>query len=410
MFKSKGQSRLLRFTAHLSGLFLVVNLCGCSTPSSITNIEPVQDGKSYQAQYQGGQNSATSSSTFVAQMMNGKKCEAQADLHEFVPSIRESETLSAGDIVDVVVARDETFTGRYEISQDGMLKIKNIASVLALNKTVSEVGTALSSTLTSQKFFNSTPLVSVRLSDYGSARVFVSGAVFEPGAEILGGSAATAADNSRVQTLGATTEGRRLSRAIQSAGGVRPDADLSRVSLIRDGIRRQFDLRSAISGHSFEDVIVLEGDQISVPSRGCFQSELMVPSVISPTGIRVFMSNLTEPALHNSNAGINKDVFQLRYGTRFMQAVFSMNCVGGSKLTNASRSAVLYTHNPITGKSIAIERSVENLVRNANRDDFDPYILPNDSIACYDSGVTDVVKVAQSIGIVGASYFVARGL
>jgi hypothetical protein len=234
--------------------------------------------------------------------------------------------------------------------------------------------------------------------------------VFEPGAITIGGSSATSNDSSRVQATGASTEGRRLSRAIQSAGGARPDADLSRISLKRGNTTRIYDLRPVITGGAFNDVILLQGDQVTVPSRGCFQSELMTPSAVSPAGAKVFMSNLTDGASSNSGAGISKDSRELRYGTRFLQTVVSMNCVGGSKMTNASRSAVLYTRNPITGKSVVIERKLEDLLRNANRDDYDPFILPNDAIACYDSTVTDVTKVAQSLGIIGTSIIIGRGL
>lgn len=226
----------------------------------------------------------------------------------------------------------------------------------------------------------------------------------------IGGSAATGDDNTRVQTLGAATENRRLSRALQSAGGVRPDADLSRVVVKRNGRRMTVDLRNAITGGMFDDMIILAGDEVTVPSLGCFQPALVTPSAVSPPGAKVFMSNLTEPALSNSSSAIGKDTRELRYGTRMLQAVVSMNCVGGSKLTNANRKAVLYTRNPESGKSIVIERDIEDLLRNADRDDYDPFILPNDALACYDSTTTDIFKVAQGFGIVAGAVVLGRGL
>ena len=34
-------------------------------------------------------------------------------------------------------------------------------------------------------------------------------------------------------------------------------------------------------------------------------------------------------------------------------------------------------------------RSIEEMVRRADRDDFNPVLLPNDALACYDSHITN---------------------
>jgi hypothetical protein len=63
---------------------------------------------------------------------------------------------------------------------------------------------------------------------------------------------------------------------------------------------------------------------------------------------------------------------------------------------NAGRSAVLMSRNPVTGQSVVISRPVEQLVRAANRDAMDPWLMPGDAIACYDSAamnLRDVVSV-----------------
>jgi polysaccharide biosynthesis/export protein len=386
----------------------VLALAGCSAKQRITNIEAVAEGKSYQAEYRDqawGHKSTISPASVV---MNAQKCGKPAPISNQTKFFL-SEVMSPGDLVEVTVGNDETFSGKYEISADGTLKIRELVSVKAYGKSVTEIGNAVSNALTSGGFYSVAPSVSVRLVDFGAVRAYVSGAVFESGMVILGGSGATGDDNTRVQTLGATTENRRLSRAIQNAGGIRPDADLSRVTIKRDGKLIVADLRNAITGGMFEDRIILAGDEITVPSLGCFQSELVTPSAVSPAGAKVFMSNLTEPALSNANSAIGKDTRELRYGTRMLQAVVSMNCVGGSKMTNASRSAVLYSRNPVTGKSIVIERNLEDLLRHADRDDYDPFILPNDALACYDSTTTDVINVARSFGIVAGAVVLGRG-
>ena len=75
------------------------------------------------------------------------------------------------------------------------------------------------------------------------------------------------------------------------------------------------------------------------------------------------------------------------------------NCVGGARATSADRSAILYSRNPITGVSAVIERDIEALVRRADRDDYDPYVLPGDSIACYDSTITNIGEIGRVLGL-----------
>ena len=64
---------------------------------------------------------------------------------------------------------------------------------------------------------------------------------------------------------------------------------------------------------------------------------------------------------------------------------------------NAGRSAVLISRNPVTGQSIVISRSVERLVREADRDAYDPYLMPGDSIACYDSAAMNLRDVVSTV-------------
>ena len=123
----------------------------------------------------------------------------------------------------------------------------------------------------------------------------------------------------------------------------------------------------------------------------------MVPSAITAAGIKVFMSNLTLPAAGNAISAIGKDAQELRYGTRFIQAAVGMNCVGGIRATNAPRSVVLFSHNPVNGESVVVSRDIEDLEHRSDRDDFNPYLLPGDALACYDSTQTNLVAIAQAI-------------
>ena len=189
---------------------------------------------------------------------------------------------------------------------------------------------------------------------------------------------------------------------------MRPDADLSAVQLRRAGRSYTLDLRGVFEGRNAADVMLLTGDEITVPSRQCFQDNLMRPSPLSPPGVSLFLSNLTQPATGNAISAIGREVREMPWGTRFMQAVVDSNCVGGARATSAYRSAVLLTRDPVTGVSTVIERSIEDQLRRADRDDFDPYLLPGDAIACYDSSITNVAEVARVVGAVGAAAMLAR--
>jgi hypothetical protein len=57
------------------------------------------------------------------------------------------------------------------------------------------------------------------------------------------------------------------------------------------------------------------------------------------------------------------------------------------------------SRNPVTGVSVVIERNIENLLRRADRDDYDPYLLPGDALACYDSTVTNLAEIGRVLGI-----------
>ena len=54
-----------------------------------------------------------------------------------------------------------------------------------------------------------------------------------------------------------------------------------------------------------------------------------------------------------------------------------------------------------------LDRSIEDILRRADRDEYNPYILPEDSMACYDSSVVSLKNLAAAIGIAGAAVYVA---
>ena len=198
--------------------------------------------------------------------------------------------------------------------------------------------------------------------------------------------------------------------ALKAAGGVRPDADVSRIKIVRNGKTSVLNWRGAFTGSPVDDMPLIDGDHVQVEEAGCYQSALVRPTQVTPATIRLTYSNLTAPVY--GNAGTVQSQLSaggVPYGTRLLQGLVQANCVGGSYSTNARRYAVLISRNPKSMETEVIQRSVEELVRSADRDSINPFLMPDDSIACYDSAVSefrDVMGVLQSIATTGNA---ARG-
>ncbi|MDA7423943.1 polysaccharide biosynthesis/export family protein [Thalassococcus lentus] len=395
-----------RLLGSVLGFAFVV---GCTPAPTPENIAPVESGGAYQAQYRDLAPIDGSGEFLFSAQMNAEKCRPFAGGKGFgkagprVPSILLGERLSRDDLVDVRVADDETFNGQYVISRDGKLKLPFLPAITAQGRQPEDVQAEVARLLVREGFYDERPRISLRLADFARVNVAVSGAVFEPHSIVIGGRSATDIDIMRQQALGASTEARNLSVALRSVGGVRPDADLSAVELHRGGKKYVLDMRGVFEGRHATDIILLTGDEIVVPSRLCFQDDLMRPGPVSPPGISLYLSNLTQTALANAPSAIGRDVREVPYGARFMQAVVDTNCVGGAKASSAHRWAILFTRDPMTGVSIVIERNIEEMLRRADRDDYDPYLLPGDAIACYDSRITNLAEAARVIGAVAGA-------
>ena len=306
--------------------------------------------------------------------------------------------LSPGDLLRLEIVRGEGFEGDFVISPAGYLRLPHIGDIPAAGTTKNQLENSISRLLVSGGYFKSNFIqVSTSVLHWAPIQVSVSGAVFQTGDVLLNQQSANSNPSSRIDASGDFTLQRRLSKALSSAAGVRPDADIRNVVLIRNGRRRVFDMTGALDGGPIEDPLLVAGDRVHVPSRGCFQMALARPSRITPPGIRVYMSNLTRPSASNAASAIGDYSTKLPYGTRFLQGLVSANCVGGIQATNARRWGVLISRNPITGESEVVARSIEDLVRRADRDDFNPVLLPNDAIACYDSHVTNVRDVIAMV-------------
>ena len=383
--------------------FFILAACASSfeRPQNLISVET----SPYQAQRQSMSDSDENRSFAAASSQNLGRCQdvdlalASTEIDAGIgAAFEEPPLLSPGDLVRLAIVRGDGFEGDFVISPDGFLRLPYLGDVPAAGTTKPQLEDAIARLLVSGGYFKSAFVqVSTSVLHWAPIQVSVSGAVFQSGDVLLNEKTAENDPTIRLDAVGDFSLQRRLSAALSAASGVRPDADIRNVVLIRRGRRRVFDMTGALDGGPIEDPLLVAGDRIHIPSRGCFQMALARPSRITPPGIRVFMSNLTRPARSNANSAIGDYATQLPYGTRFLQGLVSANCVGGIQATNARRWGILISRNPVTGESEVVARSIEDLVRRADRDDFNPVLLPNDAIACYDSHVTNVRDVIAMV-------------
>lgn len=389
---------------------LFVSLSACATAFDTPRNLSGEAIGSYQAQRQSMSERPEYVEMTTAMFQNAGRCNdidlALAPIDAsllVVPSFEEQPHLSPGDLVRVEIVRGEGFSGDYVISAAGYIRVPYLGDLPAAGFPAIALENAISRLLVEGGFFRSSFVqVSASVLQWAPIQVQVGGAVFSSGDVVLNERRAADDRDERVEAAGDFTTKRTLSAALFAAAGIRPDADVRNIVLIRKGRRRIYDMSGSLDGGPVDDPLLVAGDRIHVPSRGCFQMALARPSRITPPGIRVYMSNLTQPAASNANSAIGRDATSLPYGTRLLQGLVSANCVGGIQATNAGRWGVLISRNPITGESEVIARSIEQMVRRADRDDFNPVLLPGDAIACYDSHATNARDIIATLSEVAS--------
>lgn len=306
---------------------------------------------------------------------------------------------SPGDRFNIIVPGMEDFTGDYMINADGRVILPFAGEIHAVGTTNAELQKRVEAAYIKAGIFRKEGLkLAVRPVQYAPVNIYVQGAVFGPGRSVINNLKDSDKTDKYMTKTGDSPMDRFVPSALRSAGGVRPDADVSRITLIRGSTRIELDWRGAFTGEDVDDMALIEGDRIYVPEAPCFQSGLVRPSQITPPGIRVYSSNLTQPAQHNAGSAVTKDSTSLPYGSRFLHGLIVGNCIGGARTSNAERHAVLISRNPKTQQTEVVQRSIEELVRSADRDSINPLLMPDDSIACYDSKATEFREVLTNLG------------
>ena len=307
--------------------------------------------------------------------------------------------LSRGDVVNLLVPDGAEFNGDYTIGPDGRISLPFVRPVDAVGLSELQLAKRIERSLVRNNLLQAAlARVAVRVVRYAAITVRVSGAVFQPGTQTVNepqgqkNETEIVRPRSTIRRYGDFTIRRTLTVAIRLASGARPDADISKVTLVRRGKVRVIDLRGALTGDFVDDPALEDGDWINVPSKGCFQPELVRPSHITPRGIRIYISKMHFAADSRYDE-------KIPYGLRLLNAAVMASCIGGTLPTRGRREIVLVSKNPATGATEVVQRSVETLLRNKHRDNINPYLMPDDGVACYDSPVAESVDIAGAVNI-----------
>lgn len=312
--------------------------------------------------------------------------------------------LSPGDRIRLTIPGigGEEFTGEYEVNFNGSLEVPFIAPVSVLGLTAPEVEARLRDRLLQEQLFLPSQLrISVQVLDYAPVQIAINGEVFEPGRILLSRETALLADveGQVVELPGDYPLERYLTSALKAIGGVKPTADVSKVQVLRGTRSAVVDLSGIFSGTSVTDFPLVSGDQITIPNAGVFQRALVRPSQITPDSVDLYVSNVTQPGGGSVLSGTdNINVASFKYGTNLAQALVSARCVGGTPSTNANRRALLIQTDKETGSLTTSEYSVNDLiVESAQTSEENPFLMPNDAFACYDSRNTNLRGILGTV-------------
>jgi polysaccharide export outer membrane protein len=300
---------------------------------------------------------------------------------------------AAGDVVRLDIVEGEEFSGTYKVNMDGHLTVPYAGSIRAAGLTTPGLTDNIKRIFVDKGLLlGARANLSVIPVEWAPVQIRVTGAVFQPGRSLINPPERTGLQQ-QTPPIGDSPLGRFLDAGLRTAVGVRPDADMSRIKLYRGGRKFTIDLTGIIEDTPVPDIYLMHGDHVEVPSTDCNQEALMRPSQVTPANIRVFISNVSVPVTGTPE----QFATQVPYGTRLLTAAVSGNCVGGTHLTNASRRIAHIAHSPMDGKAIVNEIPVRDMLEQPNDFVINPYLMPNDAIACYDSGMTNLREAVRVI-------------
>ncbi|MGS0682941.1 polysaccharide biosynthesis/export family protein [Shewanella sp. 125m-7] len=306
--------------------------------------------------------------------------------------------LSVGDKLKVNVFNGEEFSGNVEINNDGYIYLPYLAPIHAKGLDIQELSNKIKQYLVDEEFMlKSSVRLSITPLKWAPVEVTVSGGVFEPGQHLINKKSDLEIIDDDGDHSGDQADQRTIAAALRASGGIRPDANISAITVIREQHSFTLNLSGVIHGFPVPKITLMSGDHIHVPQHDFFDDALARPSQITAPGIRVFISNLTQPASSNAQSGVDTEATRFPYGTRLLNGAIAANCVGGAQSTNASRHLLLITKNPLTAQVDVVERAMDDLIRSSWETGMNPILMPGDGIACYDSRITNIREIARTI-------------
>lgn len=313
------------------------------------------------------------------------------------PPPRAQTLLSPGDALQLDIFGESHFSGRYVIDQAGNINIPFLGQLKAKGSTPHTLRRQLEELFIEEQFFRRGQLkLSIEAVAWAPAQISVAGAVHQPGQVVINPYPEVLDRATEELRSGAASVKRFVQHALIAAGGLRADADLNNVYILRGEQRLRVPLKEQFSGRAVADVSLIAGDRMSVGSTGIFQEPLARPSAFTSPGFRVYLSNLTTPASNNASSSIGRDSTRLPTGARLSHAIASANCFGGTPLINAARRVKYVTHNPLTQTITTHVYNVEEVMLRADNTVHNPYLQPEDQLGCYESPVTILREAART--------------
>lgn len=183
-----------------------------------------------------------------------------------------------------MVGDDGRLSRAYVIDDYDRLELPGLAPLDTRGKTLRQVETTLAERLVEAGLVRPLPrVVDVSLMESAGLSVPVSGAVFQAGTVRIGERAReTLVGQREGPASGDANSERSVAAAIRAAGGARPDADLTRIRVVRGQRWTELDLSGLLDGTRLGDVRLSPGDRVIVPSTACFDERLVRPSPLTP--------------------------------------------------------------------------------------------------------------------------------
>lgn len=250
------------------------------------------------------------------------------------PGVAQANVLSPADRVQITVTNGEEFSGEQIVRSDGTIQLPMIGSIQAAGFEESAVQEKISGAL--RKYIKD-PQVNLRLSAAGAITVNVNGAVYSPGPVVLTTQAITLADKTSTSSQDVSPV-RTLAAAIRTAGGLRPQAS-KMLTLTRNGTTRSIDVSGAFDNRGFENVALVSGDVIDVPSTDKIDETLLRPSQLTPVSLTINVAGKLP----------NPGQLVLPIGARLVDGLAAAGA-GGGGITESNREAVLVRRDLQTGK------------------------------------------------------------